>query len=48
MSKVIVPMTKIRKAVFPVAGVGARFLPATKAMPKEISELICQKFILSS
>ncbi|MEL6871739.1 MAG: UTP--glucose-1-phosphate uridylyltransferase, partial [Pseudomonadota bacterium] len=26
---------KIRKAVFPVAGLGTRFLPATKAMPKE-------------
>src|SRR5690606_36875449 len=25
----------IRKAVFPVAGLGTRFLPATKAMPKE-------------
>ena len=27
---------KIRKAVFPVAGFGTRFLPATKAMPKEL------------
>ena len=27
---------KIRKAVFPVAGLGTRFLPATKAMPKEM------------
>lgn len=26
----------IRKAVFPVAGLGTRFLPATKAMPKEL------------
>ena len=26
----------IRKAVFPVAGLGTRFLPATKAMPKEM------------
>ena len=26
---------KVRKAVFPVAGLGTRFLPATKAMPKE-------------
>jgi len=29
-------MKKIRKAVFPVAGFGTRFLPATKAMPKEL------------
>lgn len=26
----------IRKAVFPVAGLGTRFLPATKSMPKEM------------
>ena len=26
----------IRKAVFPVGGLGTRFLPATKAMPKEM------------
>ena len=26
----------IRKAVFPVAGMGTRFLPATKACPKEM------------
>ena len=26
----------VRKAVFPVAGFGTRFLPATKAMPKEL------------
>ena len=32
-------MSKIRKAVFPVAGLGARFLPATKAMPKELLPL---------
>lgn len=29
-------MVKVRKAVFPVAGFGTRFLPATKAMPKEL------------
>ena len=29
-------MNKIRKAVFPVAGLGSRFLPATKAQPKEM------------
>ena len=27
-------MRKVRKAVFPVAGLGTRFLPATKAMPR--------------
>jgi UTP--glucose-1-phosphate uridylyltransferase len=26
----------VRKAVFPVAGLGTRFLPATKAIPKEM------------
>lgn len=33
-------MTPIRKAVFPVAGFGTRFLPATKAMPKELLPVI--------
>jgi UTP--glucose-1-phosphate uridylyltransferase len=33
-------MTKITKAVFPVAGSGTRFLPATKAMPKELLPII--------
>ena len=28
-------MKPVRKAVFPVAGFGPRFLPATKAIPKE-------------
>src|ERR1700751_5807062 len=27
---------KVRKAVFPVAGLGTRFLPATKVLPKEM------------
>lgn len=31
---------KVRKAVFPVAGFGTRFLPATKAMPKELLTVI--------
>jgi UTP--glucose-1-phosphate uridylyltransferase len=31
---------KVRKAVFPVAGLGKRFLPATKAMPKELLAII--------
>jgi len=30
----------VRKAVFPVAGLGTRFLPATKAMPKEMLPLV--------
>jgi UTP--glucose-1-phosphate uridylyltransferase len=32
--------TKIRKAVFPVAGLGTRFLPATKAVPKEMLTVV--------
>ena len=31
---------KIKKAVFPVAGFGTRFLPATKAMPKELMPIV--------
>ncbi len=38
-------MTKIRKAVFPVAGFGTRFLPATKAMPKELLPIIDKPLI---
>src|SRR6516165_4506011 len=30
----------VRKAVFPVAGLGTRFLPATKAMPKEMLTVV--------
>ena len=30
----------IRKAVFPVAGMGTRFLPATKAIPKEMLTVV--------
>jgi UTP--glucose-1-phosphate uridylyltransferase len=33
-------MTPIRKAVFPVAGLGTRFLPATKAIPKEMLTVV--------
>src|SRR5437667_10127095 len=33
-------MKLIRKAVFPVAGLGTRFLPATKAMPKEMLTVV--------
>lgn len=31
---------QVRKAIFPVAGLGTRFLPATKAMPKELLPII--------
>ena len=34
------PTQRIRKAVFPVAGLGTRFLPATKAMPKEMLTVV--------
>lgn len=33
-------MMKVRKAVFPAAGLGTRFLPATKAQPKEMLPLV--------
>jgi UTP--glucose-1-phosphate uridylyltransferase len=33
-------MTKIRKAIIPAAGLGTRFLPATKAMPKEMLPVV--------
>ena len=38
-------MRKIRKAVFPVAGLGTRFLPATKAMPKEMLTVVDRPLI---
>jgi len=36
---------KVRKAVFPVAGFGTRFLPATKAMPKELMPIVDKPLI---
>ncbi|MCQ0988609.1 UTP--glucose-1-phosphate uridylyltransferase GalU [Jiella sp. LLJ827] len=33
-------MKKVRKAVFPVAGLGTRFLPATKSIPKEMLTVV--------
>ena len=33
-------MQRIRKAIFPVAGLGTRFLPATKAIPKEMLTVV--------
>jgi UTP--glucose-1-phosphate uridylyltransferase len=38
-------MMKIRKAVFPAAGLGTRFLPATKAQPKEMLPLVDKPII---
>ena len=36
----MVQSKKLRKAVFPVAGLGTRFLPATKAVPKEMLTVV--------
>ncbi|MEW9920590.1 UTP--glucose-1-phosphate uridylyltransferase GalU [Marimonas sp. MJW-29] len=36
---------KVTKAIFPVAGLGTRFLPATKAVPKEIMTLVDRPLI---
>ncbi|MEQ1837704.1 MAG: sugar phosphate nucleotidyltransferase, partial [Candidatus Nitrotoga sp.] len=38
-------MKKITKAVFPVAGLGSRFLPATKASPKEMMPIVDKPLI---
>ncbi|GAB3551020.1 UTP--glucose-1-phosphate uridylyltransferase GalU [Noviherbaspirillum agri] len=38
-------MRRIRKAVFPVAGLGSRFLPATKAQPKEMLPVVDKPLI---
>ncbi|ADC63205.1 UTP--glucose-1-phosphate uridylyltransferase GalU [Allochromatium vinosum] len=38
-------MAKVRKAVFPVAGMGTRFLPATKASPKEMLPIVDKPLI---
>src|SRR5271157_598266 len=38
-------MMKLRKAVFPAAGLGTRFLPATKAQPKEMLPLVDKPII---
>jgi UTP--glucose-1-phosphate uridylyltransferase len=39
------PAAKVRKAVFPAAGLGTRFLPATKAQPKEMLPLVDKPII---
>lgn len=38
-------ITSVRKAVFPVAGLGTRFLPATKAQPKEMLPIVDKPLI---
>jgi len=38
-------MSRVRKAIFPVAGLGTRFLPATKAMPKEMLPVVDRPLI---
>ncbi len=38
-------MQRIRKAVFPVGGLGTRFLPATKSMPKEMLPIVDKPLI---
>jgi len=38
-------ITKVRKAVFPAAGLGTRFLPATKAQPKEMLPVVDKPLI---
>jgi UTP--glucose-1-phosphate uridylyltransferase len=38
-------MKKVTKAIFPVAGLGTRFLPATKSIPKEIMTLVDRPLI---
>ena len=38
-------MNKIRKAIFPVAGLGTRFLPATKSIPKEMLTILDRPII---
>ncbi len=43
--RVTMTIKRIRKAVFPVAGLGTRFLPATKAMPKEMLTVVDKPLI---
>ena len=40
-------MKKVTKAVFPVAGLGTRFLPATKASPKEMMPIVDKPLIIA-
>lgn len=41
-------MKRITKAIFPVAGLGSRFLPATKASPKEMLPIVGKLFYLKA
>lgn len=45
MKETIIFVMKIRKAVFPAAGFGTRFLPATKAIPKEMLPVVDKPLI---
>jgi UTP--glucose-1-phosphate uridylyltransferase len=45
MAKVVMPKDSVKKAVFPAAGLGTRFLPATKAQPKEMLPLVDKPII---
>ena len=38
-------MQLVKKAIFPVAGLGTRFLPATKAQPKEMMPVVDKPLI---
>ncbi|PIY59456.1 UTP--glucose-1-phosphate uridylyltransferase, partial [Candidatus Wolfebacteria bacterium CG_4_10_14_0_8_um_filter_37_11] len=38
-------IAQIKKAIFPVAGMGTRFLPATKAQPKEMLPIVDKPII---
>src|SRR5215208_6136950 len=41
----MIKLTNVNKAVFPVAGLGTRFLPATKAQPKEMLPIVDKPLI---
>ena len=45
LNKITQPHLKLTKAVFPVAGLGTRFLPATKAQPKEMLPVVDKPLI---
>ena len=38
-------LTKVRKCLFPAAGYGTRFLPATKAIPKEMLPVLTKPLL---
>lgn len=42
----VFPMSKVRKAVIPAAGLGTRFLPATKTVPKEMLPIIDRPILM--